>query len=385
MPFQIVHQDITKMNTDAIVNAANSALQMGGGVCGAIFNAAGAGRLQRACREIGFCPTGSAVITPGFDLQAKYVIHAVGPIWRGGDMGERQLLEGAYRKSLELAAEKGLQSIAFPLISSGIYGYPKAEALRVAMNVFADFLTDHEMEIYLAVFDRRAVAISEKLFANIEHYIDTYYIEEPRRRGEGEFWSMALAMPRAESAEPELSRSESAGLAPLEPERMEHALAMTEKVRVAVPKPENAEPSDIPVQKAARNSSVPAYHKTARSLDDVVKNLSETFSEMLLRLIDEKGKTDVEVYKKANVDRKLFSKIRSNKDYKPKKATAIALAIGLELSLDETVDLLRKAGYSLSPSSKFDVIIRYFIEQEEYNMFVINEALFCFEQPLLGA
>lgn len=375
MPFQIVHQDITKMNTEAIVNAANSMLQQGGGVCGAIFAAAGEQTLQAACDRIGYCPVGSAVITPGFGLQARYVIHAVGPIWQGCNHGERELLAGAYRKSLELAAEKKLSSIAFPLISSGIYGYPKAEALQVAIGVFAEFLADHEMDIYLAVFDRKAVELSENLFANITHYIDTYYVEEPRRRRleEQSFYFASVEYQRKSDGDEASVCRPAAPCPSAKRSAAQCANALQSMAESATPE--------------KKERGLPGFltkKKKDRDLSEVVNNLGETFSEMVLRLIDEKGKKDSEVYKKANIDRKHFSKIRSNPNYNPKKSTAIALAIGLELSLDETVDLLAKAGYSLSPSSKFDVIIRYFIEQGEYDLFTINEALFYFEEPMLG-
>ncbi|MBQ4563049.1 MAG: macro domain-containing protein, partial [Lachnospiraceae bacterium] len=249
MPFQIVHQDITKMNTDAIVNAANSGLQCGGGVCGAIFTAAGARKLEKACRQIGYCPTGSAVITPGFDLQAKYVIHAVGPFWQGGQCGERERLADAYRKSLELAAEHKLSSIAFPLISSGIYGYPKAEALQVAIGVFAEFLADHEMDIYLAVFDRKAVSLSENLFANITHYIDTYYVEKPQRRRleERSFCMASMKMPQCAMELPSMA-------------------------------------GDAKSAKESNMPEIPQFltrKKKDRDLTEVVNNLGETFSEMV--------------------------------------------------------------------------------------------------------
>jgi O-acetyl-ADP-ribose deacetylase len=325
MPFQIVHNDITKMNTDAIVNAANSALKMGGGVCGAIFLAAGQKELQSECSCIGSCQVGHAVITNGYALAAKYVIHAVGPVWKGGNNGEAKYLADSYRSSLELAKEKKLNSISFPLISSGIYGYPKEEALQIAITVISKFLLNNDMDVYLVVFDRKAVSLSEKLFSDITSYIDTYYED-------------------TENAE--------------RYERLQNAQSDFIQIYEEYPK---------------------------RSLEDILNHMDETFSEMLLRLIDEKGKSDVEIYKRANMDRKLFSKIRSNKDYNPKKTTVLALAIALELSLDETKDLLSKAGYSLSSSHKFDVIVQYFIETENYDIFTINEALFYFEQALLGA
>ncbi|MBM7608016.1 O-acetyl-ADP-ribose deacetylase (regulator of RNase III) [Lysinibacillus composti] len=334
MPFQIVRNDITKMKVDAIVNAANSALQMGGGVCGAIFRAAGPNDLQKACHQIGQCAVGEAVITDGFNLPAKYIIHTVGPIWKGGGHHEAEYLTSCYINSLKLAVLHGSQSIAFPLISSGIYGYPKKQALQIAISSISEFLLEHEMDVTMVVFDQDAVQLSEKLFDSIYQYIDDHYIEENvihTNRNQIEYDQVYSEMPILQS-EPEFNISES-----------------------------------------------------KRSLEDVLMQLEETFSQRLLRLIDEKGKTDAETYKKANIDRRLFSKIRNNPEYTPLKKTVIAFAISLELNLDETIDLLRTAGYALSNSSKFDLIIQYFIEQKNYNIYEINEALFAFDQVLLGA
>ena len=329
MPFQIVHNDITKMHTDAIVNAANSRLQAGGGVCGAIFAAAGDRRLQEECNRKSPCPTGSAVITGGYGLFAKYIVHAVGPIWQGGSQGEEELLRSAYLTSLKLAAEKGCRSISFPLISAGIYGYPKEQALQVAVSAFSRFLMEQddgeEMDIYLVVFDRSAVSLSEKLFQEIRHYIDTFHDESEKERRRRFEYEICCACGPA---------------------------------------------SDV---------------LRERSLEELVNNLEETFSEMVLRLVDEKGYKDSEVYKRANLDRKLFSKIRSNPDYHPKKETVLALAVGLQLSVDETLDLLQRAGYTLSNSSKTDVIVRFFLEKGEHDIFLINEALFCFGEAVLGS
>ncbi len=154
MSFQIINNDITKLDTEAIVNAANTELQMGGGVCGAIFEAAGADKLKRACDEIGKCPVGKAVITEGFNLKARYIIHTVGPIWRGGGDNEELKLKSAYKNSLELAKEHGIKSIAFPLISSGIFGYPKEEAKSVASKAIAEFLEKNDMDVYLVLFEK---------------------------------------------------------------------------------------------------------------------------------------------------------------------------------------------------------------------------------------
>ncbi len=402
MPFQIVHNDITKMNTEVIVNAANSALQPGSGVCGAIFRAAGIHGLAAECQAKAPCPTGGAVITGAYDMPVKYIVHAVGPVWRGGTYGERELLAGAYRSALELAREYDCQSIAFPLISAGIYGYPKEQALAVAVSAISEFLLQHEMDVYLVVFDRSAVRLSEKLFADVQHYVDTYYVPEPRRRwGQESQW---LSKEEQSTWVPE--NMFAAPTAPCPPsDKEENAVTPDRMHDVAMaPEPEkrSAAKNAKPIAKIGRKGgfhpqSMPApamfgatskgagAPKSQRSLQDLLARSSETFSEMLLRLIDEKGYTDVEVYKRANMDRKLFSKIRSNKDYHPKKATVFALAIALRLSVDEATDLLRKAGYTFSDSYKQDIIVRYFLERGEYDMFTINEALFCFEEPLLGA
>ena len=333
MPFSLVRNDIVNMRVDAIVNAANSSLAPGGGGCGAIFAAAGRTALDKACRAIGHCDVGSAVITPGFDLPARYVIHAVGPIWQGGSRGEADLLHSCYTRALHLARENGCESIAFPLISSGIFGYPKPQALRVAINAIEEFLLKYEMQVYLVIFDRAALLISKRLYENIQRYIDDRYVE-------------LRAFPRQAA------------------EALPHAR-------------QRAEQADLPL-------AAPCATPGKRSLDDLLGHLDESFSRMLLRLIDEKGMTDVEVYKRANLDRKLFSKIRKE-GYNPSKQTALALAIALRLNLDETKDLLGRAGYALSHSNKFDIIIEYFIEEGVYDIFEINEALFAFEQRLLGA
>lgn len=339
MPLEIVRNDITKMHVDAIVNAANSRLQQGGGVCGAIFAAAGADKLQAECDRIGHCTVGSAAITGGYALPAKQVIHAVGPVWQDGTHNEEGLLSSCYTNSLNLALEYGLGSIAFPLISSGIFGYPKGEALRVAISAIGSFLLKHEMMVYLVVFDKTAYTLSDKLFKSIETYIDDNYVEkhtDRRRQRDSEVLYQLREMSSVD------------------------ADAFFTEPKMA--------PTAAP-----------------RNLDDVVNHISESFTEMLLRLIDESGKTDPEVYKRANLDRKLFSKIRSNPKYKPSKNTALALAVALELNLDQTADLLRRAGFAFSPSSRFDLIVEYFIEEGNYNIFEINEALFAFDESLLGA
>lgn len=327
MPLHFIRNDITKMPVDAIVNAANESLLGGGGVDGCIHRAAGP-ELLAECRRLGGCRTGEAKLTGAYRLPCRYVIHTVGPVWRGGGHGEREQLVSCYRASLLLAQEHGCETVAFPLISSGIFGYPKDQALRVAVDTIGAFLLEHDMTVYLVIFDRRAYQISGKLFADIAEYIDDHYVEA-------------------------------------------HTDPGTERLRRGALHREMAAPMCAPM--------------AAPALDDLLEHLDAGFSETLLRLIDRSGKKDSEVYKKANVDRKLFSKIRNNSNYKPSKPTALAFAIALELDLAETKDLLARAGYALSASSKFDVIVEYFIRQENYDIFAINEALFAFDQSLLGA
>ncbi|PLS09619.1 macro domain-containing protein [Neobacillus cucumis] len=333
MPFEIVRNDLTKMDVDVIVNAANSGLKMGGGVCGAIFRAAGASELQAACKRIGGCKTGEAVITDGFNLNAKYIIHTPGPIWQGGTHHEAALLNDCYLNSLKLARAHQCESIAFPFISTGIYGYPKEEALQIAVSAISSFLMNHDMLVYLVVFDKSSFGLSKKLFTSINEYINEHYVEESE---------ITFSRKREE---PYLLDSE-------------------------------------------QEEEVIEYFAEAQyelELVDLLDQLDETFSDRLLRLIDEKGMTDVDTYKRANIDRRLFSKIRKEDDYTPKKKTAVAFAIALQLSLEETNQLLEAAGYTLSRSSKFDVIIEFFIQQANFNIHEINEALFTFDQPLLGA
>ena len=327
MPLLFIRNDITKMPVDAIVNAANESLLGGGGVDGCIHRAAGP-ELLAECRRLGGCRIGEAKLTGAYRLPCRYVIHTVGPVWRGGENGEREQLVSCYRNSLRLAKEQGCETVAFPLISSGIFGYPKDQALRVAVDTIGAFLLEHDMTVYLVIFDRRAYQISGKLFADIAEYIDDHYVEA-------------------------------------------HTDPGAERLRRGALHREMAAPMCAPM--------------AAPALDDLLEHLDAGFSETLLRLIDRSRKKDSEVYKKANVDRKLFSKIRNNSNYKPSKPTALAFAIALELDLAETKDLLARAGYALSASSKFDVIVEYFIRQGNYDIFAINEALFAFDQSLLGA
>ena len=343
MPLEIVRNDITKMTVDAIVNAAKESLLGGGGVDGCIHRAAGP-ELLAECRTLGGCKTGDAKITKAYRLPCKYVIHTVGPVWNGGQYGEKEKLVSCYRTSLALAKAHKCETVAFPLISSGIYGYPKDQALRVAVDTIGEFLMENDMTVYIVIFDRATYQISGKLFADIAEYIDDHYVDEhtDSRR-----------------------------------ERLRRLNRLESKASKVC---EDAAPDFMAAPCAPMAMSV-----VGGNLDDMLDKLDAGFSETLLKLIDRTGKKDSEIYKKANVDRKLFSKIRNNPDYKPSKATAIAFAIALELDLEETKDFIARAGFALSHSNKFDVIIEYFIKQKNYDVFAINEALFAFDQSLLGA
>ena len=333
MPLEIVRNDITKMKVDAIVNAANESLLGGGGVDGSIHRAAGP-ELLAECRTLGGCKTGDAKITKAYRLPCKYVLHTVGPVWNDGKYGEKESLISCYRKSLALAKAHECETVAFPLISSGIYGYPKAQALRVAVDTIGEFLMENDMTVYIVIFDRAAYQISGKLFADIAEYIDDHYVDEHRDSRRERLRRM--------------NRLESRACKANEDAADDFADALCAPAAMGV---------------------------VGGSLDDMLGKLDAGFSETLLKLIDRTGKKDSEIYKKANVDRKLFSKIRNNPDYKPSKSTAIAFAIALELDLEETKDFIARAGFALSRSSKFDVIIEFFIKQKNYDVFAINEEI----------
>ena len=358
MPFEIVRNDITKMQVDAIVNAANASLLGGGGVDGAIHRAAGP-ELLEACKKLGGCESGQAKITKGYRLPCQYIIHTVGPVWQGGSQNEREILASCYQASLHLALDYRCESIAFPLISAGAYGYPKSEALKVATDTIRDFLLNHDMTVYLVVFDKASFSISQKLYAHIQAFIEDSYIDpfyeaiENRRRREGNIPLPAPVAPASGTLKKPMAR----------PARKQKEIS-------------DGSWTDGMLMETC--SAVP-------SLEDYLKKMDESFREMLIRKIDERDMTDAACYKKANVDRKLFNKIKNQADYKPSKSTVLAFAVALELPLDETEELLKKAGFSLSHSSKFDLIVEFFITNGNYDIYEINEALFSFDQKLLGS
>lgn len=344
MPFEIVRNDITNMRVDAIVNTANPRPVIGLGTDSMIHDKAGPDLLI-ARQEIGSIDVGCAAITPAYNLHAKYVIHTVGPVWDNGSYGEEVLLRNCYDNSLKLAVENKCDSIAFPLISTGNYGFPKDKALQIAISAFSTFLLEHEMLIYLVVFDRTSFKLSEKLFQSVASYIDENYVDECEIASYGARENIRSY--RRRRREMEVCES----------------CAMLDELQPCAP------------MQASK----------AMSLEDMLKQTDAGFAETLLNLIDQTGKKDSEIYNRANVSRQHFSKIRNNPDYRPTKPTAVAFAIALELDLEQTKDLIGRAGYALTNSSKFDVIIRFFIESGNYNMMDINTALFEFDQALLGS
>lgn len=346
MPFQIVRNDITQMQVDAIVNTANPRPLVGAGTDSGIHRAAGP-QLLEARRTIGAMVPGSAAITPGFRLPAKYVIHTVGPVWRDGSFGEAEILRSCYDAALHLALENHCASVAFPLISAGNYGFPREKALHIAISAFSEFLMEQDMEIFLVVLGVDTFRLSEKLFSNVRSYVDENYVQTVLFQEYGPV--------------PLRRRRETAGL---------HRVS-------------EAREADCVFSSAPRPTSAPV--PKAANLKQLLEQTDAGFSETLMKLIDRSGKKDSEIYTKANVSRQHFSKIRNNPAYRPTKATALAFAIALELDLEQTADLIGRAGYALTRSSKFDLIIMYFIQQGNYNIFDINTALFDFDQSLLGA
>lgn len=348
MPFEIVRNDIVKMKVDAIVNTANPFPEVGSGVDTAIHKAAGPELLQ-ARKKIGDIVRGNVAITPAFELDAKYIIHAVGPVWDGGMHGEADCLRSCYQKSLELAKANQCKSIAFPLLATGNYGFPKDQALQIAVSTISNFLLKNDMLVYLVVFSDKAFSLSEKLFNDVESYIDEHYVEE---RLEEEYREN------------------------LDEYQLREQRFIRERRLLYSKEMEENRLDDLVMPCASAVGGI--------SLEDMLEKEEMTFSEALLDWLIKKDLNDPDVYKKANMDRKLFSKIRSNADYKPKKSTAIALALALELDLEETKEFIGRAGYALTHSSKFDIIIEYFIRQKNYNVFEINEVLFAYNYPLIG-
>lgn len=412
MPFRIERNDITKVRADAIVNSANPRPVIGSGTDSAIYDAAGAEALLAERKKIGDIKPGEACYTSAFRLPARYIIHTVGPVWYGGESDELETLRACYRHSLILADRLNCRSVAFPMISTGVYGFPKDKALRIAIEEISDFLMTSEMDVILVVFDKKAFDLSASVLDGVKQFIDDNYVETyesevySRRSSRlnrrelfesnsmpGDAGSLIIdedlfdMMSECESAEQATPQFGTPQYGP-----SLYGTPQTGASRQQAPKeaPKEAPKKALKKRKrrkkdAAEGHFVSEAPKSIDDLDGVLKNLGMTFQQKLLDLIDTKGYTDTQVYKRANIDRKLFSKIRCNVNYKPSKATVLALAISLELNLDETVDLLKRAGLALQPSSKSDLIVRYCIDHCIYDIFEVNAILFQYDQQLLGA
>ena len=379
MPFQIIRNDITKMRLDAIVNPANPLPGYAAGIDSAVYKAAGEEKLLRRRQEIGAITPGSSFITDGYNLPAKYIIHTVGTAWQGGNSDEETIIRKCYRSIFKLALEHQILSLAIPLLASGSYGFPKTLALRIALSEIESFLSENDMEVYLVVFDEKSFSLSSELYGDIDAYIDKHYVEEKiseeypagkcgRERpiddvlyhsvnGSGRFLEF-----------PEIKESK---------KKRENVFAENDDLNSTAYNEIDALPYvEINLEKSSGSK--------ARSLEDAVKNLDKSFMELVFSFADQKGLTDVEVQKKANLDRKAFSKLKCGTTKNPSKSTALALAVALELNLDEAKDLLSRAGLALSPCSKQDLIVQYFIERKAYDIYEINLALFEHGESLLG-
>lgn len=359
MPFQIIRNDITKVKADAIVNTANPNVAVGSGTDSAIYCAAGKEQLLAERKRIGIMHPGQVAYTDAFNLDAKYIIHTIGPTWIDGNHEEREILHSCYEKSLDMAAELHCKSIAFPLIATGVYGFPKDEALQIALAEINRFLLSHDMKVILVVFDRKAFELSGKLVGDIEEYIDEHAADELRDAEYGGSY--------ANAKRERLERLESIHAFKFDSSEGEELEEESEEIGTIY---SDAAPSFPDV--------------SGMSLDEVLGSEEDTFQQRLFKLIDESGMDDVTVYKKANIDRKVFSRIRCKEDYKPKKKMAVAFAIALELDMPTMLDLLSRAEIAFSPSNKFDLIITYFITNKVYDIYEINAALFKYGQPILG-
>ena len=379
MPFQIVRNDITKMHVDAIVNTANPMPGYGAGIDSAVYEAAGKDKLLAKRHEVGAIDRGTSVITDGYQLPAKYIIHTVGTAWQGGKEGEEDIIRSCYRSVFTVASKNDISSLAIPLLATGSYGFPKGIALRIALSEIEAFMSVSDMDVYLVVFDEKSVSLSSELYGDIDEYINDNYVDEKNQVDyPNSYGRTESVVQRPESFAGGLA---SIGAVPRflkanKTEKRKGSNKKAESIEAAFEDEEEMLSSDMCL-------SAPILEEE-RSLDDVVNNLDKTFMELVFSFADAKGLTDVEVQKKANLDRKTFSKLKCGTTKNPSKSTALALAVALELNLDDTKDLLSRAGLALSPCSKQDVIVQYFIEKEAYDIYEINVALFEHGEQLLG-
>lgn len=411
MPLHIVRDDIANMRADAVVVPANSLLLIGGGAGESVARMAGIERMQQACNEIGGCPVGSAVVTPAFDFPAKMVVHAVGPMWMGGQSGEADVLYSCVSASLAAAISNGAQSIAMPLLATGTLGYPVGPAIDIETRAIRDFLQDNEADVWLVLYDRESMRAGRSVFDSVAEYIDDVYVGKHGFEGTALLGGSAMSLGEmdvrmAPNMRPASFQAPAAAVPPppaaSSPRRKRKSLFKGGKKRREQQKAKNwkagaAETSPrelkcgVPMADAAAlgAETQAIFEKVvplavSPSLAERLDQLDESFAQTVLRLIDERGMTDPEVYKRANMSRQLFAKIRKDDHYRPTKKTACALAFALGLDYDDALALLGRAGFTLSHSSKFDVIIEYFLVNNVHDVFQVNEALFAYDQPILG-
>ena len=367
MPFQIIRNDITKVEADAIVNTANPKAAVGAGVDSAIYKAAGYEKLLEARRKIGELMPGEVGVTKAFALKAKYIIHVSGPVWENGAKGEAEILRHCYDEALKQAYERGCRSVAFPLISTGTYGFPKELGLQIAVDAFTAFLEEYEMDITLAVFAAGAVRVSGKLADEIKSYIDD---EDVRRANREEYRFATLR-------EVQLRRANAAALSS---DFLGEPGEETPEERTCGHFRFNEDTKDFVADEEAGSELLKVCESQSKyenaSIDDVLKKIyKESFGKYLQKLINKKGLKNSEVYAAANISKQYFSKLLKDQ-VKPSKEKVLALAVGLRLNTDETADFLKLAGYALSPISQTDRVVEFFIEHEDYSVIKINIVLF---------
>ncbi len=374
MPFKIVRNDLTKMQVDAIFNTANPKPKYSSGTDTAVYKAAGEEELLAERKKIGYMNEGEVAITLGFKLPAKYIIHAVSPRYIDGNSGEENKLRDCYKKSLTLAIQYECKSIAFPLIATGSFGYPKEEGMRIALDEINAFLMKQDMLVYLVVFDTAATKLGLNLYPDLEAYIDHNYVCDKREEEYGDRYFGSI-------------RSDEPGYDAYRRERadMEERLKRSPRdMQIGAPIEMLSECSMAPSAPCAPAGKAfdefdddyyDFLEENESALKERMEHMSDTFQEYLMYLISTKKLTNAEVYKKAIVTKQLFSKIKLNPDYHPDKATAMRLCVGARLNLDETKDLLARAGYALSPCDKRDIIFSFFIEHEVFDMIEIDIAL----------
>ena len=357
MPLQIIRNDITRVEADAIVNTANPEPIVGGGTDSAVYQAAGKEQMLEARKKIGPIAPGQAAVTPAFALKAKYVIHTVGPVWIDGTRGEREILASCYGVSLAMAKELGCRSVAFPLISSGVYGFPDGEALTVALGAIQRVLvnTDEDMQVTLVVFGKNTTVLSARIREGVKEYIDEAEVNRLRREEYG--WD-------GEGHEREIRRRRQMRKQMYE-ERMESAV-FDESVSLNT--------ASLPTMAAPAGGSLEKY----------LPKKEDTFTDRLLKLVNESGRTNVEIYTAANISKKVFSAIFSKKNYHPSKNTVLALCLALRLDTGAAEDLLARAGYAFSPADTTDCVVRCFLDSREFSVYEVNIVLYDLKQPVLG-